>query len=119
MAFAFIVFRFCQIQLILISRCFFSGFIILFAFDFTKFILESYGILVQAYSEDVHAQIVIPDDLSIKTHCDMLDIAQSKKIFCLSFSLPEEPLSMIDGPLNELIFSIKNQITLSDGSQGL
>jgi tRNA (guanine-N7-)-methyltransferase len=72
-------------------------------FDFTKLILELYGLPVQAYSEDVYAQAVIPDELAIKTHYEMLDIAQSKKIFYLSFSLPEEPLSMIDASLNELL----------------
>ncbi|MDP4212552.1 MAG: tRNA (guanosine(46)-N7)-methyltransferase TrmB [Bacteroidota bacterium] len=76
-------------------------------FNFTKLILELYGLPTQAFSEDVYAHSDISEELAIKTHYEMLDIAQSRKIFYLSFTLPAEPLPVADAQLNELLKEIE------------
>ena len=54
--------------------------------------------------EDVYANNNVPADLTIKTHYENLDIAQSKKIFYLRFTLPSE-LPDLDEQLKEIIFN--------------
>lgn len=76
-------------------------------FYFTKLILDLYEIPIRHYSEDVYNQPDIPAELAIITHYEKLDIAQSKKIFYLGFSLPEEPLPMPEKPLQELLKEIE------------
>lgn len=77
-------------------------------FHFTRLVLDLYGLPIHHFSEDVYAQTEIPPELAIKTHYEALDIARSKRIFYLSFSLPEEPLPVIDKALNELLKEIEN-----------
>jgi tRNA (guanine-N7-)-methyltransferase len=76
-------------------------------FHFTKLILELYQLPVHVYSEDVHAAPDIPEELAIKTHYEALDIAQSRKIFYMRFSLPETPLPFHDAQLYELLKEIE------------
>jgi tRNA (guanine-N7-)-methyltransferase len=78
-------------------------------FQFTRLIIDLYNLPVHAQLEDLHAQSDISPELSIRTHYEALDIAQSKKIFYLSFTLPEEPLAVIDGALNQLLKEIENR----------
>ena len=80
-------------------------------FYFTKLILDLYQIPIQHYSEDVYAQQDIPEELAIITHYERLDIAQSKKIFYLGFSLPEAPLPLLDTQLQELLKEIEKTET--------
>ncbi len=76
-------------------------------FNFTKLIIDLYHLPVHAYSEDVYVQPDISEELAIKTHYEVLDIAQSRKIFYLRFSLPETALASHDKQLNELLKEIE------------
>ena len=58
-------------------------------FRFTKRVAALYDLHIEEESRDVYGQPVVAEDLKIKTHYESLDIAQSKKIFYLKFSLPE------------------------------
>ena len=69
---------------------------------FTKKVIDMYGLLVVEDCNDVYGQSTIKDELKIKTHYENLDIAQSKKIFYLKFTLPAE-IKMIDDQLQEII----------------
>lgn len=58
-------------------------------YRFTKQVIELYHLpLVEDY-DNVYVQ-ADSEDLKIKTHYEMLDIAQSNKIFYLKFTLPNE-----------------------------
>ena len=69
---------------------------------FTKKVISMYGLQLQEDCNDVYGQREIKDELKIKTHYENLDIAQSKKIFYLRFTLPAE-IKMIDEQLQEMI----------------
>ncbi len=58
-------------------------------FHFTKRVIELYGLFLVEESEDVYASTHKPE-LDIKTHYEGLDIAQSKKIHYLRFSLASD-----------------------------
>jgi tRNA (guanine-N7-)-methyltransferase len=47
-----------------------------------------YGLNLELSSADIYASELLDESLKIKTHYESLDIAQSKKIFYLKFSLP-------------------------------
>jgi tRNA (guanine-N7-)-methyltransferase len=47
-----------------------------------------YGLTILEDSADVYAEKVVAPELKIKTHYESLDIAGSKKIHYLKFSLP-------------------------------
>jgi tRNA (guanine-N7-)-methyltransferase len=76
-------------------------------FRFTRLILDLYEIPLQQASEDVYGEPEIAKELAITTHYEKLDIAQSKKVFYLAFSLPEEPLPVLDKQLQELLKGIE------------
>lgn len=76
-------------------------------FHFTKLIIDLYQLSVHAYSEDVYAGPEISRELSIKTHYEGLDIAGTRKIFYLQFSLPESPLPYYDAQLQALLKEIE------------
>ncbi len=57
-------------------------------FYFTKLIIEMYGLKSIETNEDVYKDKTTSNELVIKTHYEGLDIAGSKKIFYLKFSLP-------------------------------
>ena len=71
-------------------------------YTFTKKVIDMYGITVVEDCIDVYGQPTTKDELKIKTHYESLDIAQSKKIFYLKFTLPAE-IVMIDDQLHEII----------------
>lgn len=71
-------------------------------YTFTKKVTELYGLKLVEDSDDVYAQQMVNDDLKIKTHYESLDIAQSKKIHYLQFSLPSV-LPDLDEQLKEMI----------------
>jgi tRNA (guanine-N7-)-methyltransferase len=71
-------------------------------FRFTRMVIEMYGLHLHAEIDDVHSGNPT-DELLIKTHYEGLDIAQSKKIFYLAFSLSEKPLPDLDLELKERI----------------
>ncbi len=57
-------------------------------FNFTKKVINMYGLKLLAESADVYAGNNFADELKIKTHYESLDIAGSRKIHYLKFSLP-------------------------------
>jgi len=57
-------------------------------YDFTKKVIELYGLLLIADHEDAYIKENIEPELKIKTHYESLDIAGSKKIHYLCFGLP-------------------------------
>lgn len=58
-------------------------------YDFTKKIIEMYGLHIQEENADVYSAAIVSDELKIKTHYEGLDIAGSKKIHYLKFTLPD------------------------------
>ena len=87
---------------------------------FTRLVIELYGLKLWEDSTDVYADIAagrlvdspaqgvsepavsrLSEELSIKTHYERLDIAQSNRIHYLCFSLPVTPLPQIDSILHE------------------
>lgn len=71
-------------------------------YKFTRFILEKYQISVISDVDDVYNTGNPGPVLSIKTHYEKLDIAQSKRIFYLCFSL-DQPLPDSDEGLQDLL----------------
>lgn len=57
-------------------------------YNFTKKVIEMYGCVLHTDLEDLYSEQNIPETLKIKTHYESLDIAQSKRIHYLCFSLP-------------------------------
>ncbi len=56
-------------------------------FAFTHTVISMYGLNLIEASSDVYANPQVEEKLKIKTHYESLDIAQSKKIFYLKFSI--------------------------------
>jgi tRNA (guanine-N7-)-methyltransferase len=71
-------------------------------FEFTKKVIEHYGLLLVVENDDVYKNNNILQDLLIKTHYESLDIAQSKKIHYLQFKLPLE-IKNIDTTFQEIL----------------
>jgi tRNA (guanine-N7-)-methyltransferase len=72
-------------------------------YAFTKMVIEMHGLTLHDYSENIYAKAIIEPELQIITHYESLDIAQSKSVFYISFSLPEKVLPMTDHILQERI----------------
>ena len=58
-------------------------------YNFTKKVITMYGLHLLEDSNDAYAMENISEELRIKTHYESLDIAGSKKIHYLKFTLPE------------------------------
>ena len=58
-------------------------------YNFTKKVIGLYGLDLISDINNISEQINISPELNIQTHYEMLDIAKSKRIFYLCFSLPE------------------------------
>ena len=69
---------------------------------FTKKVIELYRLNLVEDSDNVYAQPDVIETLKIKTHYESLDIAQSKKIHYLKFTLPST-LPVLDEQLKEMI----------------
>jgi len=69
---------------------------------FTKRVADLYGLTISEDSDNVYAGQNIKEELKIKTHYESLDIAQSKKIHYLKFTLPTE-IKNIDEQLQEIL----------------
>ena len=61
-------------------------------YDFTKLVINLYNLQLHDDIDDVYANSNGNPELSIKTHYEALDIAQSNRIHYLSFSLPDHLL---------------------------
>ncbi|HVY73913.1 MAG TPA: tRNA (guanosine(46)-N7)-methyltransferase TrmB [Puia sp.] len=86
-------------------------------YDFTRLIVSLYELPLLAYSEDVYGEPELSPELAIKTHYESLDIAGSRKIFYLSFSLPAEPLPQLDDKLQELLKELEKSATEPPSAQ--
>jgi tRNA (guanine-N7-)-methyltransferase len=76
-------------------------------FRFTKRVITLYGLRLIEASENVYAEDP-KEELKIKTHYESLDIAQSKKIFYLKFSLPAVIIDIDDALQEELKLTENN-----------
>ena len=65
-------------------------------------VIELYQLGLVEDMEDVYSQPGVAETLKIRTHYEGLDIAQSKKIHYLKFTLPRE-LENLDEQLKEMI----------------
>jgi tRNA (guanine-N7-)-methyltransferase len=59
-------------------------------YNFTKTVIELYKLVLIIDLDDVHKDEKVSQELSITTHYESLDIAESKKVFYVCFSLPEK-----------------------------
>lgn len=71
-------------------------------YQFTKRVAELYDLAIVEDSDNVYGESQIKDELKIKTHYESLDIAQSKKIHYLKFTIPGEIKNM-DDHLQEIL----------------
>ena len=72
-------------------------------YEFTKLVIEFYGLEIFEYTTDVHVQSEVSDELKILTHYEQLDIARSERIHYIQFGLPIAPIPDHDDELKELI----------------
>ncbi len=77
-------------------------------FAFTWKVIKMYHLCLHESSDDVYAGKEIDPRLQIKTHYESLDIAGSKKIFYLCFSLPPL-LPNLDDELQALLRNTEQQ----------
>ncbi|HEY4934937.1 MAG TPA: tRNA (guanosine(46)-N7)-methyltransferase TrmB [Puia sp.] len=77
-------------------------------FHFTKFMADLYDLDIQDVSENVHARTDNSPEINITTHYEKLDIADSKQVYYLRFSLPEKQIPLTDPKLQELLKQIEN-----------
>ncbi len=75
-------------------------------YNFTKNVVELYGLKLISDINNIHDQETISPELKIKTHYEKLDIAKSNSIFYLCFSLPEKIIDADD----ELDLILKNKL---------
>ena len=75
-------------------------------YNFTKTVIQFYNLTLNLDIDDVYKQEPVSPELNIKTYYEGLDIAKSKKVFYLCFSLPEK---IIDKDI-ELDTILKNTI---------
>ena len=71
-------------------------------YQFTKKVINMYDLISEQDCNDVYGQAGIKEELKIKTHYESLDIAQSKKVHYLAFSIPGE-IKDIDQQLQEIL----------------
>lgn len=71
-------------------------------YTFTKKVIELYQLNIVEDSDNVYAKTDVSNALNIKTHYENLDIAQSKKIHYLKFTLPAL-IPQLDEQLKEMI----------------
>ncbi|HLY71566.1 MAG TPA: tRNA (guanosine(46)-N7)-methyltransferase TrmB [Puia sp.] len=72
-------------------------------FEFTKMIIDMYGLHLFESADNVYEQPKIKAELKIKTYYESLDIAGSRRIHYLKFSLPVNELPQIDDELHKKI----------------
>ena len=71
-------------------------------YRFTKTVATLYGLSIVEDSDNVYAAEKVKEELKIKTHYESLDIAESKKIHYLKFSLPST-IKNIDEELQQIL----------------
>lgn len=74
-------------------------------YQFTKQVISLYQLNLQQDLDDVYSLCEISDDLKIKTHYELLDIAKSNRVHYLQFQLNKQlPLEM-DEQLKQLLIA--------------
>jgi len=58
-------------------------------YRFTRLVIEKYNCVLLEDEEDLYSNHNVGDELKIKTHYESLDIAGSKRVHYIKFSLPE------------------------------
>ena len=76
-------------------------------FHFTRLMADLYDLKVLDASEDVHARTENPAEIQIITHYEKLDIAASKQVYYMLFTLPEKQIPLPDIKLQELLKKIE------------
>lgn len=71
-------------------------------YRFTKLVAELYGLSIAEDHDNIYQEENIPAELKIKTHYESLDIANSRRIHYLKFSLPHS-IPPIDDDLQEIL----------------
>ena len=71
-------------------------------YKFTKRVAELYDLIIVEDSDNIYAEPEVREEIKIKTHYESLDIAQSKKIHYLKFTLPAE-IKNFDEKLQEIL----------------
>ena len=72
-------------------------------YQFTKTVIELYGIELLVDYDDAYKQPNITEELQIKTHYEQLDIANSNRIHYLQFKLNKELPLLLDEKLKAII----------------
>jgi len=73
-------------------------------YNFTSWVIEMYHCVLHEDYDDLYQQQTISEELKIKTHYESLDIAKSKRIHYLCFSLPGQlPGRERDGELKQVV----------------
>jgi tRNA (guanine-N7-)-methyltransferase len=76
-------------------------------YNFTCLMTDLYALHIQDASEDVYARASNPPEISIKTHYEKLDIAESKKVYYLRFTISDKQIPPPDIRLQELLKEIE------------
>lgn len=77
-------------------------------YNFTKTVIGLYNLAVIFDTNDVYKQETVSPELSITTHYESLDIAKSKRIFYLCFTLPGDIIDK-DEELDEILKKQANE----------
>jgi tRNA (guanine-N7-)-methyltransferase len=80
-------------------------------YAFTRRVIELYGLKLHEFNEDLHSGVKIPRELDIRTYYESLDIAQSKKVYYLAFSMNPEILPEKDFRLQELTRAYEESVS--------
>ncbi len=72
-------------------------------YDFTLLVASLYGLQVHRQSDDIYGDGDPEPELAIRTYYEGLDIAGSRRIHYLCFSLPRAPLPELDDFLKQTI----------------
>jgi tRNA (guanine-N7-)-methyltransferase len=77
-------------------------------YQFTKTVIDLYALECNVDFDDAYRQTTISKELSIQTHYEKLDIANSNKIHYLQFKLNKVLPTLLDEALNERIHEQAN-----------
>ncbi len=77
-------------------------------YNFTKTVIELYKLILITDIDDIHTDKEVSPELSIITHYESLDIAGSKRVFYLCFSLPKEIIDA-DEQLDQILKNSTNE----------
>ena len=72
-------------------------------YAFTLLVIEMYGLILHEKNDNIYAQPEIKEELKIQTYYESLDIAKSRRIHYICFSLPDSPLPDLDSILQQKI----------------